>query len=204
MSNYSFDGIILASQSPRRKMLMEKMGLTFTVQPSGLVEFPPMGDLPNAYAGRMAMEKAIKVGQAMQRFLVIGADTVVSNSGKIMGKPANKHEASLMLSQLSGKWHEVWTGLCVYNHQYGSEVTKAIKTDVHFREISIAEIDSYIETGEPMDKAGSYAIQGQGNKLVKEIKGSYHNVIGLPTFELGYILNDLGVNLDSNHSETAP
>lgn len=204
MNNHSFQGIILASQSPRRKVLLDKMGLEYKIIPSGLVEFPPMGDLPNSYAARMAMEKAIKVGQLHQDYLVIGADTVVSINDSIMGKPANEYEASLMLSQLSGKWHNVWTGLCVYNHKYRIEEVRAVKTEVRFRDVTIAEIDEYIRSGEPMDKAGSYAIQGEGKHLVREIKGSYHNVIGLPTFELGQVLYQLGVNIDTNHTEPAP
>jgi len=203
MSNYSFAGIVLASESPRRKQLLKKMGLIFRTIPSKLVELPPMGDIPNSYAARLAMEKAVKVGQVERDSLVIGADTVVSLFGNIMGKPKNAQEASLMLSSLSGRWHEVWTGICVYNHSNRIEIMKAVKTEVQFRELNLTQIEEYIETGEPMDKAGAYGIQGKGNVLVKSIKGSYHNVVGLPTYELGQILHILGVTSDSNFSEAA-
>ncbi len=203
MVQSSFAGIILASESPRRKHLLEKMGLIFKTIPSGLVEMPPMGDLPNSYAARMAMEKAVKVGQNEREWLVIGADTVISLNGKILGKPKNLQEASLMLSSLSGRWHEVWTGICVYNRSGHIEITKAVKTDVEFRELSIPEIEEYIESGEPMDKAGAYGIQGQGKIFVKGIKGSYHNVIGLPTYDLGQILHSIGIINDSNFTEAS-
>jgi septum formation protein len=169
------------------------MDVDFQVIPSGLVEMPPMGDTPNAYSARMAMEKAVKIGQDHPEHLVIGADTVVAIDDHVMGKPASKQEASVMLSRLSGRWHEVWTGFCVYCCQHNIQIVKAVKSSVRFRDLTLDEIEQYIDTGEPMDKAGAYAIQGQGNTLVKEIKGSYHNVIGLPTLELGKALDELGI-----------
>jgi septum formation protein len=193
MSTAIFAGIILASESPRRRKLLKSMDVEFQVIPSGLVEMPPMGDTPNAYSARMAMEKAVKIGQDHPEYLVIGADTVVAIDDHVMGKPASKQEASLMLSRLSGRWHEVWTGFCVYCGLHNIQIVKAVKSSVRFRDLTLDEIEQYIETGEPMDKAGAYAIQGRGNTLVREIKGSYHNVIGLPTLELGKTLDELGI-----------
>lgn len=197
-----FKGIVLASISPRRKKLLESMGIKFIVIPSKLVEMPPMGDLPNTYSARMAMEKAVKVGQEHPDHLIIGADTVVALDGLIMGKPASTEEASVMLSRLSGQWHDVWTGICVYNKRHAIEIVRAVRTQVRFRELTLEEIDAYIQTGEPMDKAGAYGIQGKGSTLVREITGSYHNVIGLPTLELGKILDALGVSNNSSLTES--
>lgn len=197
-----FKGIILASQSPRRQVLLKQMGVSFTTIPSGLAELPPVGEAPGAYAARIALEKAVKVAEQHPDHLVIGADTVVSNGEWIMGKPANRNEAAIMLSRLSGRWHEVWTGLCVFCLSGKIEVVKAVRTAVLFRRLSQQEIEDYVDTGEPMDKAGAYAIQGLGKSLVREIQGSYHNVVGLPTVELGKILNDLGA-LDALVSDGA-
>jgi septum formation protein len=193
MNLVSLEGIILASESPRREQLLKSMDLEFQVIPSGLVEMPPMGDAPGAYSSRMAMEKAMKVGQDYPNHLIIGADTVVAVDDTIMGKPGSKDEASVMLSRLSNRWHEVWTGVCVYCQSQSIQVVKAVCSRVRFRDLTLQEIETYVETGEPMDKAGSYAIQGKGGQLVKEIKGSYHNVIGLPTLELAKILKELGI-----------
>lgn len=193
MKTSLIDGIILASESPRRKDLLQSMDLEFRVVPSGLVEMPPMGDSPSAYASRMAMEKAVMVAQDYLNHVVIGADTIVVCDGHIMGKPGNKEEASLMLSRLSNRWHEVWTGLCVTVQHQHIEIVKAVQSRVCFRELTLTDIQAYIETGESMDKAGAYAIQGRGGALIKGIEGSYHNIVGLPTLELGKILFDLGV-----------
>lgn len=201
MFSPAFEGIILASQSPRRKKLLEKMDLVFQVIPSDLVEMPPMGDKPNAYSSRTALEKAIKVGERYPNHLIIGADTVVALQDRIMGKPKSKEEASLMLSRLSNQWHEVWTGYCVYNKAKSIQIVKAVCSHVLFRNLTVEEIDAYVATGEPEDKAGSYAIQGQGKALVKKIKGSYHNIIGLPTIELGKTLYQLGISIDSIESK---
>ncbi len=201
--NKHFEGIILASQSPRRKKLMEKLGIPFVIQTSKFTEFPPMGDLPNAYSSRMALEKAITVGSQFPDHLVIGADTVVAVDDHIMGKPKNNEEAALMLSRLSNRWHEVWTGICVYNQKRDIEVVKAIRSSVCFKKLSENDIEDYILTGEPMDKAGAYAIQEGGKGFVKEIQGSYHNIIGLPTLELSRILYELGVESNFTSPESA-
>mgnify|MGYP006274045187 CR=1 FL=1 len=188
-----YAGIILASQSPRRQQLMEQMGVAFRVQASNMPEMPSMGERPNAFAVRMALEKAVKVGENQPDFLVIGADTVVAIGDQILGKPKSRQEAAMMLSQLSKQWHEVWTGICVYCRAQNIQINRAACTEVCFRELPMDEIEAYVATGEPDDKAGSYAIQGEAKKFVREIRGSYHNVIGLPTIELGKILYELGV-----------
>ncbi|RJP21891.1 MAG: septum formation protein Maf [Candidatus Omnitrophota bacterium] len=193
MDRSMFAGIILASESPRRKTLLEKMETEFTVVPSELAEMPPMGDSPNAYAARTALEKAVKVAQSYPAHLVIGADTVVALGDRIMGKPKSKKEAALMLSILSGQWHDVWTGLCVLCLHHNIQIVKAVKSSVLFRDLTPDQIERYVETGEPMDKAGSYAIQENGKEFVRRIKGSYHNIVGLPTLELAKIFQQLGI-----------
>ncbi len=202
MSSSKFAGIILASESPRRKKLMEKLEAGFTVVPSGLAEIPPMGDAPGAYASRMAMEKAVKVAQTYQEHIVIGADTIVALGERIMGKPQCQKEATLMLSILSGQWHDVWTGLCVMCLNKNIQVVKAVKSSVLFRDLTLEQIEKYVQTGEPMDKAGSYAIQGKGKEFVRQIKGSYHNIIGLPTLELERIFYKLDYPSGSSSVET--
>lgn len=188
-----FAGILLASESPRRQMLLSQMGVAFTIKSSGIDEEAPMDELPGPYSARLAVQKASIVGHQYPEHLVLGADTVVALGDRIMGKPNNADEASEMLSSLSGKWHEVWTGVCLFQRMQEIQMVKAVRSDVKFKDLNEEEIASYIETGEPMDKAGSYAIQGIGAKLVREVKGSYHNVIGLPTSELGAMFDQLGV-----------
>jgi len=197
-----YAGIILASQSPRRKILLEKMNIPFRIVPSRIAELPPLGERPGAYSARMAMEKALEVAESHPDHLIIGADTVVSINDTILGKPASTNEAVMMLSRLSGQWHEVWTGICLYHKKSNSQEIKAVCSHVHFRPLSVEEITRYVETGEPMDKAGAYAIQGKGKALVRELKGSYHNVIGLPTLELAKMLQDIGVPIDSQPIES--
>lgn len=202
MISFKYAGIILASQSPRRKNLLEAMNIPFQVIPSQIAEHPPMGELPGAYSARLALEKAMQVGESNPDHLIIGADTVVAIQDKILGKPSSPQEAGLMLSWLSGRWHEVWTGVCIYHEKSHNQMMKAVCSEVRFKNLSEEEITRYIQSGEPMDKAGAYAIQGLGRVLVRELRGSYHNVIGLPTIELGKMLQDLGVIIDAQLVET--
>ena len=193
--------VILASESPRRKELLEQMNLAFRVLPSRLAELPVLGELPNAYVARMAMEKAMKAAEEHPEAVVIGADTVVALDDRILEKPATPEEARLMLSLLSGRWHEVWTGISVICLRRRFEETRAVKSRVRFRDLDEDEIDAYVATGEPMDKAGAYAIQGGARPFVQEIQGSFHNVVGMPTLELARILERAGVEIDSRWGE---
>lgn len=185
--------IILASQSPRRLELLSKTSIPFEVIPSCIEEMPPMDERPNTYAVRTAFEKATAVAEEHPNSIVIGADTVVAVEDRILGKPKSPQDAQLMLGMLSGKWHEVWTGISVIHMAMDITENRAVRSDVHFKELTLDEIEAYIETGEPMDKAGSYGIQGKAKRFVKEIKGSYENIVGLPVFELCKILDKLGV-----------
>ncbi|MGC9329364.1 MAG: Maf family protein [Candidatus Hinthialibacter sp.] len=202
MNSLNYAGIVLASQSPRRKNLLEKMNISFQVAPSRIVEIPCRDERPGAYSTRMALEKAMEVADSYPNHLIIGADTVVAINGVILGKPSSPNEAIVMLSRLSGQWHEVWTGLCLYHKKSNTQELKAVCSKVRFKDLSEEEITRYIQTGEPMDKAGAYAIQGEGKALIRELKGSYHNVIGLPTFELAKMLENVGVSIDNRPLKT--
>ena len=186
--------IILASQSPRRKELLERMGIrTFTVMDSGVDEHEEELLPPEELVCRLSERKAEAVAQrAPAGAVVIAADTVVSLDGAILGKPADKLEAFRMLSTLSGARHQVHTGVTVMRD--GEKQIEHETTDVTFRELSEEEIEHYLATGEPMDKAGAYGIQGYGALLVERIEGDYYNVMGLPVCRLGQMLRRVDVD----------
>lgn len=186
--------IILASQSPRRKELLERMGIrSFTVMDSGVDEHEEELLPPEELVCRLSERKAEAVAQrAPAGAVVIAADTVVSLDGAILGKPADKLEAFRMLSTLSGARHQVYTGVTVLRD--GEKQIEHETTDVTFRELSEEEIERYLATGEPMDKAGAYGIQGYGALLVERIEGDYYNVMGLPVCRLGQMLRRVDVD----------
>lgn len=172
--------IILASGSPRRRELLADLGLDFWVHPSKADEPSPLPDeAATDYAMRMAKLKTLDVAAHFDDKTVLGADTIVVLNGRIMGKPTDKDDALEMLTALSGHTHQVITGYCIVMPGI-STIVKAVSTDVLMRNSTEAELKGYIETGEPMDKAGAYAIQGVGTFLVSDIRGSYTNVVGLP------------------------
>ena len=170
--------IILASASPRRRELLTLAGVNFSVECADADETLPQGISPREAVELLAQKKAAAVAATHDDCAVIGADTVVSAQGKILGKPADYDEAFEMLSLLSGKTHSVYTGVCIICG--GERVVFSEKTDVTFYDLTDAEIDGYIKTNECFDKAGSYGIQGRGCTLVKKIDGDYFNVVGLP------------------------
>lgn len=187
--------IILASQSPRRKELLSQMGLRGFKVTSPEVDETVEEHLPPAQVvEELSQRKALAVARhSDQDDLIIAADTVVALEGAVLGKPANQREAFAMLSALSGNRHYVYTGLTVI--QGDQVVTQHECTTVTFRELEPEEISHYIATGEPMDKAGAYGIQGLGAMLVSGIEGDYFNVVGLPIFRLSRILADFGLDL---------
>ncbi len=170
--------MILASASPRRTEFFQTMGLSFTSQAAEIDETPKAQEPPDAFVRRLAREKAAKIAAENSSAWVVGADTVVVLDGKILGKPDSPGQAEDMLRQLSARRHEVWTGFAIHGPR--AKISQAIMTMVFFRKLSPDLIRSYILTGEPLDKAGSYGIQGQGSFLVEKIEGSYSNVVGLP------------------------
>lgn len=187
--------IILASKSPRRQELLHRMGVEeFTIMESRADETVKEGLSPDQVVRELAARKAEAVlHKAKPGDIVIAADTIVTLEGTILGKPTDESDAFQMLSMLSGVRHQVYTGLAVY--QGDVRIVEHECTSVCFRELSGAEIEGYIATGEPMDKAGGYGIQGRGSLFVERIDGDYFNVVGLPICRLGRILADLGVEL---------
>ena len=187
--------IILASQSPRRKELLGQMGLRGFKVASPQVDETVEEHLPPAQVvEQLSRRKALAVaGQADGDELIIAADTVVALEGAVLGKPADQREAFAMLTALSGNRHYVYTGLTVIQGE--RVVTQHECTTVTFRDLEPEEISNYIDTGEPMDKAGAYGIQGLGAMLVSGIEGDYFNVVGLPVFRLSRILAGFGLDL---------
>ena len=182
--------LILASKSPRRKELLKQISIPFVVVVSDAEEVSGNSWTPAALVVENAKRKARAVAEKYPDSPVLGADTVVSSEGKIFGKPKDKDEARKMLTALSGKMHEVTTGLALINR---NEIrTTNVTTKVFFDTMTKADIDAYIATEEPMDKAGAYAIQGKAARFIEKIEGSYSNVVGLPLnalIQLGKGLN---------------
>lgn len=185
--------IVLASQSPRRKELLGRMGLEFVTQASKIDESAFDGLEARELVATLSREKAQWIARQLDgETLVIGADTVVVRDGAALGKPKDAEDAVAMLLSLSGRDHQVCTGVTVCR---GDRVlTQVEETQVTFRELTEAEVRQYVSTEEPMDKAGAYGIQGLGGLLVEGIRGDYSNVVGLPVCRLGQMLKDFGVD----------
>lgn len=186
--------IILASQSPRRRELLGQMGLSgFIIRPAQGEEVVDPDLSPHKLVEELSSQKAAEVAATSDRDdLIIAADTVVAIDGTVLGKPHSPQEAFSMLSRLSGRRHTVYTGVTVRRGE--TTLTAHEATHVHFRPLTHSEIEAYIATGEPMDKAGAYGIQGYGALLVEGIAGDYSNVVGLPVCRLGQMLTQFGVN----------
>ena len=179
--------LILASASPRRAVLLSQIGLTYDIHPSDAVE-PPHNAHVNKSASEvtqaLALLKASSVVQHYDSGLIVGADTLVSFGGKLLGKPADDAEALAMLTSLSNTCHEVVTGVALIDASSGREQVWSETTQVYFRKLQSVEITAYITSGEPADKAGAYGIQGRGAAFVRRIDGCYFNVVGLPLASL--------------------
>jgi septum formation protein len=179
--------IVLASASPRRQELLKNAGIEFVVKPANILEVQHQGEAPQSFAERMARQKARAVWAEMRDEYVLGADTVVIvgatgvstvNPELILGKPVDEQDAARMLRLLSGRKHDVITGVCLIGSNF--EDVRSETTAVNFSILSDADIRDYIATGEPMDKAGAYAIQGMASRWISRIEGDYSNVVGLP------------------------
>lgn len=208
--------IILASQSPRRKELLERVGFSVKTIPSQLDETRLEGESAENFVKRLAREKVLAVVSRLQTTLyptdakgqplppssggrrhietrwVIGADTVVVLDENVLGKPTDTAEAAAMLAKLSGRTHRVLTGFCIHDLKKNKEGVQAVSTDVRFKQLSTNEIDKYIAVGESMDKAGAYAIQGVGAYMVDSNMGSYTNVVGLPMCQVIEMMEEMG------------
>ena len=189
--------LILASNSPRRSQLLKQAGLTFSVIPSKFDESKVAASDPDSYVITLAESKALDIAQKHPASWIIGADTVVLVDGIILGKPESRDNARDMLLRLSGKIHQVLTGYCICCKKTKRFFSETVRTDVQFKKLNDAEIEWYIQTGEPFDKAGAYAIQGIGAFLVKSINGSYTNVVGLPVCEvMTHLINEGALELN--------
>ncbi len=187
--------LVLASASPRRRELLQNAGIPFTVEAANVAETPLAGETPRDCAERLAREKALAVFRLRPRDFVLGADTVVVADGQMLGKPRDAEDAARMLRTISGRTHEVITGICLVGSGTENEVeeVRSETTRVTVGELSEDDIRSYIASGEPMDKAGAYAIQGWASRWISRIEGDYFNVVGLPVCLLYEMLRRHGV-----------
>lgn len=185
--------IILASASPRRKELLERIGLRFKVEASDYEEDLNTKLKPHELARFLSFKKAEAVANKHKKALVIGADTFVVFKGKLLGKQSSRVEIKKTLKAMSGNSHSVITGFTIIDTENNKRVSKAVETKIYFKKLTLKEIDAYIKSGEPQDKAGAYAIQGLGSVLVKRIEGDYFNVMGLPLSALAESLKRFGV-----------
>ena len=186
--------IILASASPRRRELMEMLGVRdLKIIPARGEERPHPELTPDALVKELSRCKAREVADSHPGALVIGADTIVVLDGAVLGKPRDAAEARSMLARLSGRTHTVWTGVTVIRD--GETRSHAERTEVRFRPLTSREIDAYVATGEPLDKAGAYGAQGLGSLFVEHLDGDFFNVMGLPLCALGNLLKSMDVNL---------
>ncbi len=187
--------IVLASASPGRRQLLEQLGLKFTIDPSGCREDLCAENEPHALACSLSFEKAKKAVSRHEEAVVIAADTFGLFEGRIIGKPRDATEAREILISLSGRCHRVITGFTVMDSKTEKSITRTVETQVFMRSFSPSEIDDYVKTGEPLDKAGAYAIQGLGAALVERIEGDYYNVVGLPLFALCRTLEEFDIKI---------
>lgn len=187
--------LILGSASPRRAALLRQLALPFTVVPSPVAEPVPATSIPADYALESAEAKARAVARSVAAdAIIIAADTIVWSNGAILGKPADAAHATSMLGRLSGQVHQVYTGLAI---QSGEQLLReAACTQVAMRPLTAADIAAYVASGEPLDKAGGYGIQGLGARFIERIAGCYYNVVGLPLARLCVLLSAVGYNLN--------
>ena len=194
--------LVLASASPRRQELLRNAGIPFVVRPTDIPEVPQEGEAPRAFAERLAREKALAVFREHPDDFILGADTIVVVDAQVLGKPRDGADAARMLRLLSGRRHQVMTGVCLVGTQLGTENWKLgtgfedIRSEtslVTMDALTDDDIRAYVSTGEPMDKAGAYAIQGRASRWVSRIEGDYFNVMGLPVSLVYKMLRERGV-----------
>jgi septum formation protein len=194
--------LILGSLSPRRSRILDGLGLEFLVDPSGIPEDALEGEDPEEHVRRLALAKATEVASRHARGTVVGADTIVLLGGRLLGKPDGPPEASEMLRAIRGRWHEVLTGVAAVRASDGASAVGAERTRVLVRDLSDEEVDEYVASGEPLDKAGSYAIQDCGAAVVERVEGCFYNVVGLPVVRLCRVLDELAaVGRRGGHAE---
>ena len=177
--------IVLASSSPRRKELLQQLGLDFEIYSPDIDESVHENELVHHYVERLAREKAQTVLKLFPEAIVIAADTSLGLEGQIIGKPESKNHAFEIWKQLSGRWHDVFSGLCVATQQ--QMLSQVVQTQVEFQRLTTQDMEDYWTTGEPVGKAGGYAIQGIASQYIPQIQGSYSNVVGLPLYEFAQL-----------------
>jgi septum formation protein len=187
--------IILASASPRRKELLAKIGLKFEVEPSDYEEEIHSELEPHELVRQISIKKAESVAVRHKDAIIIAADTIGVIGNKVLGKPHTENEACKMLKEISGKPHSVITGFTVLNAATNKIISRTVNTKVYIKKLTEQEIDAYVKTGEPLDKAGAYAIQGLGAMIVEKIEGDYYNVMGLPLNALTEALKEFGISV---------
>ena len=187
--------LILASASPRRRELLQKIGLKFQVDASNCAEEIDPALLPEELVCRISAAKAKAVASRHKNAVIIAADTIGVIGKKLLGKPHTAAEACKTLGQISGKSHLVITGFTVLDTATDKIITKTVTTKVYIKKLTPLEIDAYVATGEPLDKAGAYGIQGLGAVIVERIEGDYYNVVGLPLFTLTEVLKEFGISV---------
>lgn len=185
---------ILASASPRRRELLQSIGLEFEVRPSSVPEIATAGEDVDSYVRRLSVEKAAEIASGSGDAWVIGADTVVYIGERLLEKPADREDAVRMLETICGRRHTVFTGLTLL-HPSGYADTTVTRSDVWMLPLTREEIEWYVDTGEPMDKAGAYAVQGVGAMFIERIDGNYTNVVGLPLATLFEMMKKAGIDL---------
>lgn len=197
---------ILASKSPRRKILLRNLIDPFLVVNSDIEELVIPGEKPDEFVIRLAREKALKGGagvlpNSIDNVFVIGADTIVVDGTEILGKPLDQMDAARILEQLRGNTHQVLSGIALYDLTSGDIQTRLVCTDVKMREYTEDEIEEYIASGDPLDKAGAYGIQNRDFNPAPEFSGCFANVMGLPLCHLAVLMKDMGINLDHQVAE---
>ena len=186
--------IILASSSPRRKEILSKSSLPFEIIPSQYEEDMTLAMEPDELAKHLSSGKAEDVAKKATDAIVIGADTFLTVDGHILGKPHTEAKAKEMLQLLSGSTHSVFTGYTIIDTKSKKKISKAVETVVYFKSLSEQEIEGYINTGEPLELAGAYAIQNMGSMFVKKIDGDYSNIMGFPLFNIVEDLKEFGIS----------
>lgn len=185
--------IILASKSPRRKQLLEMIGLEFEVAASDINEDLKENLPPDEFVKKLSLLKAEDIAKRFPNSIIISADTVIVLENKTIGKPKDEKHAKEILKNCSGNTHKVLTGFTILDSSNSNVVSKSVETKVTFRKMSDVEIESYIASGEPLDKAGGYAVQGIGSVFVEKIEGDFFNVVGLPVYNVAEELKKFGI-----------
>ncbi|NLK99275.1 MAG: septum formation protein Maf [Clostridiales bacterium] len=199
--------IVLASESPRRKEILEQMGIPYTSMPANVKENAmdcEPSDMVKALARLKARDVAERIQTCSKDLIIIGADTLVFHNGKALGKPKDRQDAIEMLKSLSDDCHEVYTGVCIIIRRYkqehidiitDEEIAFSVSTQVQVQPLTMEQIEDYVDSGEPLDKAGAYAIQGEFGIYIKEIHGDYYNVVGFPIAQIHQKLLAKGINI---------